>query len=249
MTDAQSIPDEAQWAAWIEQQREALKQPAADDAVAGTFRMGERMLHAWHSAWTVSNALRVGAGKGVADLLAKLPPIGPAREQAAAWRELAAIQAECQRLEQELQTVLMGVQRDALDLLEQRVRERLAAQQPIANYRELYDLWVDCGEQIYAKLAYSDDYAQLQAQFGNASIQLKARQQQAIEQALKQFDLPTRSELNSVHLQLRQMKQRLTALEQGGAARQAQSTVQPAKPAVPPTKPTARKAPAKRKSR
>jgi len=243
MADAQSIPGEAQWAAWIEQQREALQQPAPDGAAAaGPFKMGEEMLNAWRNAWTVSNALRVGAGQGVADLLARLPPIGPAREQAAAWRELAAIQAECQRLEQELQTVLMGVQRDALELLEQRVRERGAAGQPIASYRELYDLWVDCGEQIYAKLAYSDAYAKLQAQFGNASIQLKARQQQAIEQALKQFDLPTRSELNSVHLQLRQVKQRLAVLEQGAAAR-------PAKPMTRPARSTVRKAPAKRKSR
>lgn len=243
MADAQSIPGGAQWAAWIEQQREALKQPAPDRAeTAGPFKAGEEMLNAWRNAWTVSNALRVGAGKGVADMLAKLPPIGPAREQAAAWRELLAIQAECQRLEQELQTVLLDVQRDTLDLLEQRVRERGAAQQPIASYRELYDLWVDCGEQVYAKLAYSDAYAKLQAQFGNASIQLKARQQQAIEQALKQFDLPTRSELNSVHLQLRQLKQRLAVLEQGATAKPAKSTARSERPA-------ARKAPTRRKAR
>lgn len=218
--DTSSTPGEPPWAAWIEQQRELLKQqPAADGSQpSGPFKVGEQMLNAWRSAWAATGGMQSAAGQGIAELLAKLPPIGPAREQVAAWRELAAIQAECQHLEQELQTVLMGVQRDALNLLEQCVRERGANQQPLASYRELYDLWVDCGEQIYAKLAHSDAYAKLQAQFGNASIKLKARQQQAMEQTLKQFDLPTRSELNSVHLQLRQLKQRLATLEQGGAA-------------------------------
>jgi class III poly(R)-hydroxyalkanoic acid synthase PhaE subunit len=105
------------------------------------------------------------------------------------------------------------VQTEALNLLERRVRERQAAQ-AMTGFRELYDLWVECGEQVYAQVAHSEVYCRLQAQLGNAAMQLRARQQKLIEHALKQFDLPTRSELNSVHRQLRAQAQRLREFEE-----------------------------------
>jgi class III poly(R)-hydroxyalkanoic acid synthase PhaE subunit len=91
------------------------------------------------------------------------------------------------------------------------------------GFRELYDLWVECGEQVYAQVAHSAAYCQLQAQLGNATMQLRARQQKLIEHALKQFDLPTRSELNSVHRLLREQARQLRELQAQLAAVQAGS--------------------------
>jgi class III poly(R)-hydroxyalkanoic acid synthase PhaE subunit len=141
-----------------------------------------------------------------------MPPLGLAREQSETWRELMAAQAECQALEQELRGVWTKVQSDALTLLEQMIRERKPAP-GINNYRELYDLWVDCGEKVYAQVAHSESYAKLQAQVGNAAIKLRAKQQAVIERGLKYFDLPTRAELNTVHKQMRELRERIASLE------------------------------------
>lgn len=225
MAQAESKAIEAQWQAWIAQQRELLGQAASGDQLAAAFKMGEELLNVWRNAWTASDAAQTGAAKGFSELFSKLPPIGLAREQVAVWQELASIQAECQRLGQELRQVLVDVQRQALDELDEQVRQRRERDEPVASYRELYDLWVDCAERVFAKVAHSDAYGKLQAELGNATIRLKARQQKVIEYALKQFDLPTRSEVNSVHLQLRQLKQKLAALEQrAGAATPAAAT-------------------------
>jgi class III poly(R)-hydroxyalkanoic acid synthase PhaE subunit len=140
------------------------------------------------------------------------PPLGPAREQIQAWRELAAAQGECQRLERELRAVLTRVQLDALSRLEQRVRAT-SSTQPIGDFHELYDLWIQCGEAVFAEVAHEDAYCRLQAELGNATMRLRAREQALIEYGLKQFDLPTRSELNSVHRQIRELRERLAALE------------------------------------
>jgi class III poly(R)-hydroxyalkanoic acid synthase PhaE subunit len=86
-------------------------------------------------------------------------------------------------------------------------------EQGINNYRELYDLWVECGEKVYAQVAHSEAYAKLQAQVGNAAIKLRAKQQAVIERGLKYFDLPTRAELNTVHKQMRELRERLASLE------------------------------------
>ena len=209
---------------------------AAATSAGGAFKLGEEFLSAWHGHWqSLAKTPSQPDAAGVwSDVLRQLPPIGMAREHNAALRELAQAHAECQRLEQALRTMLYGVQADALNLLERRVRERPGEQAKL-GFRDLYDLWVECGEQVYAQVAHSEAYCQLQAQLGNATMLLRARQQKLIEHALKQFDLPTRSELNSVHRQLRDQARQLRELQAQLAAAQSatvQSSVEGARPAA-----------------
>jgi class III poly(R)-hydroxyalkanoic acid synthase PhaE subunit len=164
-------------------------------------------------AWTTATMFHSSVAEQAAELLRRLPPVGIAREQAEAWRELASAQAECRRLEHELRSVLTKVQFDALDLLEKRVRER-DPQQPIGSFRELYDLWVECGEQVYGELAHSPAYSKLQAELGNAAMRLRIRVQTVLEHGLKQLDLPTRSELNSLHRQVRELRLELERMRE-----------------------------------
>lgn len=245
--DAQTMTDEVRqlgekWRALGQSYLSGLAQyaqrpgGAAHASEAGAqLKVGEELLDFWRGAWTIAGDARQGSASHIADLLARLPLIGPAREHTEAWRELAAAQAECQRIEQELRTVLMGVQSEALNLLEQRVSEHEGKGEPLPSYRDLYDLWVECAEQVYAKVAHSEAYCKLQAQLGNASMRLRSHQQKAIEYGLRQFDLPTRSELNTVHRQLREQKQKIANLQQQ------LKRVNPAKPAPTSSRPPIRK--------
>jgi len=195
-------------------------QRSAGGAAAGEtpLEFGEEMLNAWQGSWAGAASAGEGATRQFADLISRLPAMGLAREQTEAWRELLAAQAEYQHLEQELRTVWSKVQTDALTMLEAAIRERRAKQSAgaapgIDDYRELYNLWVECGEKVFAQVAHSEPYGKLQAQLGNAAIRLKTRQQAVLERALKQFDLPTRSELNTVHKQMRELRERIATLE------------------------------------
>jgi hypothetical protein len=214
---------------WIQQQRELLERAArgatADEttgtgATAGTAADPWIDLAAtWHRVWAGVQSLGSAATQGFAQALQQLPAVGLAREQMLAWREVAAAQAACQKLEADLRVVLVRVQGDALGLLEQRVRERAGAGQQVASLRELYDLWIECGERAFAQVAHSEAYCKLQAELGNAVTQLRARQQAVIEHALRHFDLPTRAELNTVHRQMRELRDRLADCESRLAAR------------------------------
>lgn len=183
------------------------------------FNVGAALLGAWSRAASIQSSV----AQQVADMLGRLPPVGIAREHTEAWRELAAAYADCKRLEQELREVLLKVQLDALDLLEQRVRER-SRDAPIGDFRTLYDLWVDCGEEIYGRLAHSEAYSQLQAQLGNATLRLRARLQTVLERALEQLDLPTRSELNSLHRRVRDLRRELNDLRTARSSAPARKT-------------------------
>lgn len=202
-------PAAASWAeAWIEEQRRKLaageaherqspnanartEDPSTSDVAGQLWRTFERAFS--------SGPFRMP------------PPLGWAREHDQAYRDLAAAHAQYRKLEAALQARLAAMQTDALSLLERKVRERADAQQPLATMRELYDLWVECSEQVYAQLAHSEAHCELQANLANAAVELRACQQDILERTLKQFDLPTRSELNTVHRQIRELRERLAS--------------------------------------
>jgi class III poly(R)-hydroxyalkanoic acid synthase PhaE subunit len=210
---------------WIQQQRDLLERAARGATTDETGKPGAAadpwidLAATWHRVWAGVQSLGNAATQGFAQALLQLPAVGLAREQMLAWREVAAAQVACQKLEAELRVVLTRVQGDALTLLEQRVRERVTAGQQVASLRELYDLWIECGERAFAQVAHSEAYCKLQGELGNAVTHLRARQQAVIEHALRHFDLPTRAELNTVHRQVRELRDRLADCEARLAAR------------------------------
>jgi hypothetical protein len=187
---------------------------AAPSAPTSASASTGELLSAWQKAWNGLHASGSGLAEVIADLLGRAPPLGLAREHTEAWRELAAAQAECRNLEVELRAALTRVHSDALALLERRVSERREAGDAIATYRELYDLWVECGEKVFAEVAHSEPYCKLQAELGNATMRMRVRLQTIVESGLRQLDLPTRSELNTVHRQIRELRERVAGLEQ-----------------------------------
>jgi class III poly(R)-hydroxyalkanoic acid synthase PhaE subunit len=149
-------------------------------------------------------------------------PVGPAREQQAAWQSYLKAQAEYQL---QLQTLLQAygqIVATSLQWVQAQV-EALAAQgKPITRVRELYDLWIECGEQAFAIQARDPGFTAAQAACANALSRVRLAQQTLMEGWLKSNDLPTRSELNSVHLRLRALTARVAELEQQLAAPVAQ---------------------------
>ena len=77
--------------------------------------------------------------------------------------------------------------------------------------KEVYDLWVDSAESVYAQAARAGAFVQAQAELTNATSLLRSAQRELLEEWARQFDLPTRAELNSIHQQLRDLKAALAA--------------------------------------
>lgn len=150
-------------------------------------------------------------------------PLGPAREQQLAWQEYLQAQTDYQL---RLQVVLHAygkVFTQSLEAVPAQVAQRKAQGQEVKDFRELYELWIECGEQAFAVLARDPEFITAQAASSNALSRVKRAQNALIEIWLKSHDLPTRSELNSVHQRLRDLQQRVVELEQqlGAAPRKA----------------------------
>ena len=153
-------------------------------------------------------ASAMGAGTGAG------PALGPAREQQALWERVLQLTADCARAQARLGGHWNQVVATALEELAARLAARPAAEASPEALRRLYDEWVDVAESVYGRAARTPEFAAAQAELSNAISRLRSAQRELIERAAREYDLPTRSELNAMQRQLRELRQAVRALEE-----------------------------------
>lgn len=142
-----------------------------------------------------------------------LPALGLTRERQEAARRLAALGTRMLERQQELATHWKAFWDDALRTLGDEVARRIAAGKAPGSIRELYDLWVECAEGAWARMAHGPGYLESQARLVDALSAWRAEQRNQMDAALRALDLPTRGELNSLHLRVRRLRAELRRLE------------------------------------
>jgi len=135
-----------------------------------------------------------------------MPALGPAREQQESWQRLMQLAGRCTQAQTRVGSQWSDIIGQALRELSARVAPGLKSGAAPASMKEIYDLWVDSAESVYAQAARGAAFVQAQAELTNASSELRSAQRELLEEWAKQFDLPTRAELNSIHQQLRDLK-------------------------------------------
>jgi hypothetical protein len=137
------------------------------------------------------------------------PALGPAREHqeraqraAAAWQRLDDAQRRLQRL-----------WADALREAAAAFTQRLTAAPPTGaeDFQRLYDTWIDCAEQAYGRTAHSQAFCDALADHANAGSDWRRETRAGAVAWAKIWDLPTRSEINSLAERLRSVEEALRA--------------------------------------
>jgi len=82
---------------------------------------------------------------------------------------------------------------------------------------KLYELWVSCAEEAYAATVHKQEFAQLQAELANTSAALLVEQRRHAETLVRAFGLPTRSEVDALYEQLKELRRQLAELSAGSA--------------------------------
>ncbi|MGZ8240405.1 MAG: class III poly(R)-hydroxyalkanoic acid synthase subunit PhaE [Methylobacter sp.] len=67
------------------------------------------------------------------------------------------------------------------------------------SMRSVYDLWVDCCEEVYAESVTTDEYVEIHGNLINALMALKQHSRMLVDEVLEGFNMPTRQELNALH--------------------------------------------------
>lgn len=140
------------------------------------------------------------------------PALGPSREQQESWQRAARIAARFVQAQMKLTAQWNQIIADGLRELGTRMTPQLQSGAMPGSMKEVYDLWVDSAEKVYARAAHGAAFMQAQAELTNAASEMRIAQRELLEEWARQFDLPTRAELNTLHQQIRELKAALQKL-------------------------------------
>lgn len=134
------------------------------------------------------------------DQFLSTPGLGYGREYQAEYQKLSRLLLDYQKAYQKYSAFFVEVNKQSLDLIRDRLLTRAQADgKPITTIRELYNLWVDCSEQVYAQNVLSDSYAEMHGEMINALMALKHQGAQMMDDFAGALNMPTRQEMDTIH--------------------------------------------------
>jgi hypothetical protein len=133
--------------------------------------------------------------------------LGLTRERQEAWQKFTRLLAQYQEVQAKMARQWINIGAETTKKFAARVSAADSAS--AASIKGLYDLWIECAEEAYGGVAHSPEYGQLIAELANSSHAVRAAQQREVESWARQFDLPTRAEVNALHQQVKQLRAQL----------------------------------------
>ena len=125
------------------------------------------------------------------------PAVGYNRESQERLQALAQLSANYQEAMDDYLKAFAKQGIESVQALRERVGEMRAEDKEIASLRELYDLWVDVNEQVYAKFAMTDEYQVVYGDLVNALMALKQGINAELDSVYASANLPTRTDMNA----------------------------------------------------
>jgi poly[(R)-3-hydroxyalkanoate] polymerase subunit PhaE len=143
-----------------------------------------------------------------------IPALGYTREWQEQGQEAARYWLQYQQALGKYMSVVGKVGIHALDLLQRKLVDMAATGKRVESLRQLYDLWVDCGEESYAEITSAAEYGEVSAGVVNASMALKRQGQLMVQEALSALNAPSRRELDTAHFRVHKLNREVKALQQ-----------------------------------
>ena len=173
------------------------------------------------------------------DKFLSVPGVGYTRESQEQNQALVRLLIDYQRALHEYTAAHGGLAADTLDRLYKKIIELADEGEHISSLRQVYDLWVDCGEEAYAEFVMSAEYAKVYGEFINALMAVKHHLRMVLDEQLGALNMPTRRELDTVLKRQQELRRSLRALESRvdgggqGPRRGSRSDEEPARSAEP----------------
>jgi ketosteroid isomerase-like protein len=158
-----------------------------------------------------------------------LPAFGATREHQQRWQRMAEASRRIDDARRRLQRLWSDALREAAAAFAARLVPPHPSGVSAEALRKLYDIWIDCAEEAYARVAHGEAFCNALAEYVNASSQWRRELQASIEHLAKLLDLPTRSEINTLTQRLKSVEELLRAAQNKGTPQVPASPTRPAR--------------------
>ena len=139
------------------------------------------------------------------------PAFGYAREHQEHYQKMLTAFVEFQDALKHYNELMLKCSRRGFEIFESKLAERAEPGRQIESLRGLYDLWVDAAEEAYAEIALSEEFRKVYGDVVNAQMRVRAQIQAEVERVGTDLGMPTRTELNSVHKRLHDLRREFRA--------------------------------------
>lgn len=142
-----------------------------------------------------------------------MPGVGYSRETQEKIQKLFKLGAIYQDNYAENQTVMAQLNQDALELMRKNILSMSKKGETINSMRQVYDLWVDANETVYADYAFTEEYSELNGRLVNSQMAFMKLSREVNEDILTAMNMPTNSALNELERRHYDLTKKVKALE------------------------------------
>jgi hypothetical protein len=146
-----------------------------------------------------------------------------AQRASQAWHRLEDAQRRLQRL-------WADTLREAAQSFASRISAPPAGPFSTEALNRLYDAWIDCAEEAYARTAHGEAFCDALADYVNAGGQWRLETSAMLEQWAKALDLPTRQEIDTLTQRIRSLEDQVRPKPKTRATKAAASKARRARP-------------------
>lgn len=220
----------------------AMEKTFADmqNAFGGGMQQGDDAMHKMMAFWempfdnwqrmvsslslTPGDALRNMPHDQVNDGLNRFlsaPGLGYSREEQGQYQDLMQRAMEYQKALQEYTQFFSNLGIKSVDRMRGKMTELSEQDKVVDSARGLYDMWVNCCEEVYGEQVMTPEYAVIHGKLVNALMALKHRMSIMVDETLGTMNMPTRSEVRTLQDRLQEtrrdnkaLRRELTALKE-----------------------------------
>jgi polyhydroxyalkanoate synthesis regulator phasin len=136
------------------------------------------------------------------DRFLSAPAIGYGREYQEQYQKFGRLVMEYERAMGQYQAGFGELGQKSLQTFQKHLEAAADASGPVNSVRQVYNIWVDACEEVYAKYAMSDDYAKRYGEMVNALMAVKQQGARLVDEWLEAMNMPTRSEIGGLQRRL-----------------------------------------------
>lgn len=142
-----------------------------------------------------------------------MPGIGHNREIQEKLQKLLNLAAIYQDHENEKQMEMARLTQDALELMRKKITDMSKAGETFTSMRQIYDLWIESNEKVYADFVYSEKYSELNGKVVNSQMAYMKLSHEVNEDILTAMNMPTTRALNELERRHYELRKKVKSLE------------------------------------
>ncbi len=136
------------------------------------------------------------------DRFLSAPAIGYGRESQEQLQKFGRLMLDYENAMSDYQAGFGDLGSRSMEAFRSRLDARAKDSGPVNSVREVFDIWVDACEEVYAEYAMSDEYARRYGRMVNALMAVKRQGAQLVDEWLETMNMPTRTDLCVVQRRL-----------------------------------------------